>query len=118
VLKTLVKGNLEGHLERVNGLPGSQYGFRTKRSCTSVLSHAQVGWLSGAAKGKVVGLMAFDLSAAFDTVGANQLVPTLQTLGVTGRELQWFVCYMTGGRQSVVWDGTVGGLVDVLYGVC
>jgi hypothetical protein len=24
---------------------------------------------------------------------------------------------MTGGRQSVVWDGTVGGLVDVLYGV-
>jgi hypothetical protein len=24
---------------------------------------------------------------------------------------------MTGERQSVVWDGTVGGLVDVLYGV-
>jgi hypothetical protein len=24
---------------------------------------------------------------------------------------------MTGGRQSVVWDSTVGGLVDVLYGV-
>jgi hypothetical protein len=38
-------------------------------------------------------------------------------LGVPGRELQWFVCYMTGGRQSVVWDGTVGGLVDLLYGV-
>jgi hypothetical protein len=24
---------------------------------------------------------------------------------------------MTGGRQSVVWDGTVSGLVDVLYDV-
>jgi hypothetical protein len=24
---------------------------------------------------------------------------------------------MTGGRQSMVWDGTVGGLVNVLYGV-
>jgi hypothetical protein len=117
VLETLVKGDLEEHLKRVNGLPGSQYGFLPKRSCTSALAHAQAGWLLGAAKGKVVGLMAFDLSAAFDTVAADQLVPTLQALGVKGRELRWFICYMTGGRQSVVWDGTVGGLVDVLYGV-
>jgi hypothetical protein len=76
------------------------------------------GWLSGETKGKVVGLMAFDLSAAFETVAADQLVPTLRALGVTGRELQWFVCYMTGGRHSVVLDGMVGGLIDVLYGVC
>jgi hypothetical protein len=103
VLETLVKGDLEGHLRRVNGLPGSQYNFRPKRSCTSALSHAQAGWLSGAAKGKVVGLMAFDLSAAFDTVAVDQLVPALRALGVTGRELQLFVCYMTSGRQSVVW---------------
>jgi hypothetical protein len=117
VLETIVKGDLEEHLKRVNGLPGSQYGFRPKRSCTSALAHAQAGWLSGAAKGKVVGLMAFDLSAAFDTVAVDQLVPTLRAMGIAGRELRWFICYMTGGRQSVVWDGTVGGLVDVLYGV-
>jgi hypothetical protein len=49
-------------------------------------------------------------------VAADQLVPTLRALGVTGRELRLFVCYMTGGRQSVVWDGTVGGLVNVIYG--
>jgi hypothetical protein len=117
VLETLVKGDLEEHYKRVNGLPGSQSGFRPKRSCTSALAHAQAGWLLGAGKGKVVGLMAFDLSAAFDTVAADQLVPTMRALGVTGRKLRWFICYMTGGRQSVVWDGTVGGLVDVLYGV-
>jgi hypothetical protein len=61
--------------------------------------------------------MAFNLSATFDTTAANQLVPTLRALGVMARELWWFICYMTGGRQSVVWDGTVGGLVDVLHGV-
>jgi hypothetical protein len=71
VMETLVKGDLEGHLKRVNGLPGSQYGFCPKRSCTSALAHAQAGWLSGAAKGQVFGLMAFDLSAAFDTVAAR-----------------------------------------------
>jgi hypothetical protein len=117
VLESLVKGDLEGHLKRVNGLPGSQYGFRPKRSCTLALAHAQAGWLSGAAKGQVVGLMAFDLSAAFDTVAAKQLAPTMQALGITGRELRWFLDYMSGGKQCVVWDGTVSGLVDVLYGV-
>jgi hypothetical protein len=77
VLETLVKGDLEEHLKRANGLPGSQFSFCPKRSCTSALAHAQAGWLSGAAKGKVVGLMAFDLSSAFDTVADDQLVPTL-----------------------------------------
>jgi hypothetical protein len=61
--------------------------------------------------------MAFDLSAALDTVAAEQLSPTLQALGVTERELPWLLCYMTGGRQSVVWDGTVSSLINVLYGV-
>jgi hypothetical protein len=28
ILESLMKGDLEGHLKRVNGLPGSQYGFR------------------------------------------------------------------------------------------
>jgi hypothetical protein len=55
--------------------------------------------------------MAFNLSAAFDTLAAKQLVPTLQALGIMGRELRWFLCYMSGGRQCVVWDGTVSGLI-------
>jgi hypothetical protein len=117
VTETHVKENLEDHLRKVNGLPVSQYGFCPKRSWTSALAHAQAGWLSGAAKSQVIGLMAFKLSAAFDTVAAEQLSPTLHALGVMGRELRWFLCYMTGGRQSVVWDGTVSSLIDVLYGI-
>jgi hypothetical protein len=58
------------------------------------------------------------LSAAFDTVASEQLSPTLQALRVTGREVRWFLCFMTGGRQSVVWDGMVSTLINVLYGVC
>jgi hypothetical protein len=114
VMETQVKENLEDHLRKVNRLPGSQYGFRPKSFCTSALAHLQAGWLSGADKGQVV---AFDLSAAFDTVAAEQLSPTLQALGVTGRELRWFLCYMTGGRQSKVLDGTVSSLINVLYSV-
>jgi hypothetical protein len=50
-------------------------------------------------------------------LAAEQLPPTLQALGVKGSELKWFLCYMMGGRQCVVWDGMVSSLIDVLYGV-
>jgi hypothetical protein len=92
VMETNVKENLQDHLRKVNGLPCSQYSFHPNRSCTSALAHAQAGWLSGAAKGQVVGLMAFNMSAACDTVVADPLSPTMQALRVTGRELRWFLC--------------------------
>jgi hypothetical protein len=104
-------------LRKVKGLPGSQYGFRPERSYTTALAHAQASWLSGVARGNIVGVMAFSLSAAFKTVAAEQLVPTLRALGITGRALAWFSCYLTGGKQCLVCDGAISSLIDVLYGV-
>jgi hypothetical protein len=80
ILEKSVKADLEEHLARVNGLPGAQYGFWPMRSCTTALAHTQAGWLTGAERGQVVGIMAFDLSAAFDTVAADRLLPKLQSL--------------------------------------
>jgi hypothetical protein len=117
VLETSIKADLERHLDSVNGLPRAQYGFRPKRSCTSALAQAHTGWLTGAEREQVVGIMAFDLSAAFDTVAAEQLLPKLQSLRVTGRALAWFESYLTGGSQQVSWDGTPSKLIAVRYGV-
>jgi hypothetical protein len=117
ILEKSVKADLEDHLARVNGLPGAQYGFRPKRSCTTALAHAHTGWLTGAERGQVVGIMAFDLSAAFDTVAAEQLFPKLQLLGLSGRALVWFKSYLTGDSQQVSWDGTLSDLIAVRYGV-
>jgi hypothetical protein len=71
------------------------------------------GWLTGTERGQVIGIMAFDLSAAFNTVAAEQLLPKLQLLGVTGRALVWFESYLTGGSQQVSWDGTLSKLIAV-----
>jgi hypothetical protein len=115
VLETVVKEDLEAHLQRTDALPNTQYGFWKGRSCTTALAAANARWVAG--KSKVVEVLAFDLSAAFDTVAKDQLVPKMMKVGITGTPLKWFSSYMTGGLQSVDWNGSRSELVEVLYGV-
>jgi hypothetical protein len=69
------------------------------------------------AKAKVVAVIGFDLSAAFDTVGREDLLPKMSAMGIGGKALKWFWCYLTNAKQRVVWDGQVSDVVDVDYGV-
>jgi hypothetical protein len=46
----------------------------------------------------VVAVVGFDLSAAFDTVGREDLLPKMAAMGIRGRSLKWFRCYLTGAR--------------------
>jgi hypothetical protein len=117
VLETLVKTDLEGFLAATGALPRSQHGFRSGRSCTTALGTAHSGWLNGVRCGNVVGVAAYDLSAAFDTVAADKLVPKLKRIGVRGFALSWFVDYLRGGWQCIVWNGGVSDFVDIEYGV-
>jgi hypothetical protein len=64
-----------------------------------------------------VGLLAFDLSSAFDTVDKAQLLPKREALCLRGTALVWFTSYLTGGKQCVDWNGTRSGFADVLFGV-
>jgi hypothetical protein len=98
ILEGLVKKGLERHLAAVNGLPQSQHGFQPGRSCTTALASAHVEWTSAAASGKVVGIMGYDLSSAFDTVAKESLLPKLEATGISGRQLDWFSSYMSGGQ--------------------
>jgi hypothetical protein len=114
----LAKSDLEKHLRKTNGLLSSQFGFRSRRGCSSALGTAHTGWLQAAAREGIVGLLGFDLSSAFDTVNAKLLLPKLERPGIAGRALSWHKSYLTGGRQCVAWNEETSPLVDVMYGVC
>ena len=63
-------------------LPDSQFGFLPGRSVAMALACAQADWAAAKARGEVVGVMAFDLSAAFDTIDMEPLIEKLKSAGV------------------------------------
>jgi hypothetical protein len=117
VLETVAKEDLEAFMKANDVLPTSQHGFRKGRSCTTALAMAHAALVSAKAKGKVVAVVGFDLSAAFDTLGREDLLPKMSAMGIGGNALKWFKCYLTNAKQRVVWDGQVSNVVDVEYGV-
>jgi hypothetical protein len=102
VLEVVVKSDLEGNLSAVDALPNI------------ATLHAQ--WLRGSQEGNVVGILAFDLSSAFDTVNRELLLPKLAAIGITGTALKWFDSYLSGGKQCVDWSGTRSGVAEVRFG--
>jgi hypothetical protein len=46
----------------------------------------------------VAAIVGFDLSVAFDTVGREMMA----AMGIGGKFLKWFRCYLTNVRQHVV----------------
>lgn len=93
------------------------HGFRPGRSCTAALATAHAAWLKAAKEGKVIGIMAFDLSSAFDTVDSAQLLPKLEALGISDTPLAWFRSYLADGKQCVDWNGCKSSMINVDFGV-
>jgi hypothetical protein len=117
VLELTVRNCLQLHLDVSNNVPTSQHGFRKGRSCTTAIAAAHAAWIKGKKAGKVVGILAFDLSAAFDVCSADALLPKLAKVGVRPNAMRWFQSYLTGGQQRVCWNGSLSEETEVLYGV-
>jgi hypothetical protein len=116
VLKTVAKEDLEAFMKANDILPASQHGFRKGCLCTTSLATAHAAWVL-ANKSKVVDVIGFDLSSAFDTVDREDLLPKMLAIGIRGKALKWLRCYLTNAKQRVLWDGHVSDIVDVEYGV-
>jgi hypothetical protein len=117
VLELVVKNCLQSHMDVLGNVSTLQHGFRRGRSCTSAVAAAHAAWVGARKDVKIVGILAFDMTAAFNLVAAKELLPKLTAIGVRVNALAWFSSYMTGGRQRVNWNGTLSEEVAVVYRV-
>ena len=77
-------------------IPTSQFGFLPGRSVSTPLACAQNDWTEAKSKGDTIGIISFDLSAAFDTIETLTLLCKLESTGIRGTPLKWFKYYMSG----------------------
>ena len=84
---------------------------------TMALTCAQTDWMKAKSKGECVGVLAFDLSAAFDTISCPTLLAKLESSGISGVPLKWFRSDMEGRSQKVLWNDKMSQARPVTHGV-
>ena len=117
ILEIAVRDSLLDWLKQQDFIPDSQFGFLPGRSVSMALSCAQFDWIKAKSRGDAVGVLAFDLSAAFDTVACSTLLEKLESTGIRGVPLDWFRSYMTDRHQKVLWNDTTSELLPLTHGV-
>ena len=117
ILEIAVRDALLDWLMLQGFIPDSQFGFLPGRSNTMALACAQNDWIEAKSTGEAVGVMAFDFSAAFDTIAYTTLLNKLESAGISGVPLKWFKSYVSGRSQRVLWNDILSGPQNLTHGV-
>ena len=95
----------------------AQFGFRKKRSTTSLLLSAVHDWASNLNNRLTTHCIFIDFAKAFDSVPHQRLLMKLKAYGIDGSMLKWFSSFLTTRQQRVVINGCASDWSPVLSGV-
>ena len=117
LLEKIVHKHLYSLLESHDLLQDHQFGFRRKRSTTSLLMTAIHDWATCLDLSQTTHCLFLDMSKAFDSVPHRRLLLKLQLYGVGGALLTWFDHFLTTRRQRVSLNGCFSSWRHVTSGV-
>lgn len=104
VMERLVLRQLNAFIENYPEneiLPQNQFAYRPGHSTEDALTVAVDHWSRALDQGQHVGACFVDMSKAFDRVGHVKLLLELQSCGIGGTVLHWFMNYLDGRKQAV-----------------
>ena len=117
VLERIIFNKFYTLLESHQVLSDAQFGFRVKRSTTSLLLTAVNDWALHLNNQLSTHRAFLDFAKAFDSVPHQRLLLKLEAFGVHGSMLKWFSSFLTTRRQRVVINGCFSEWSPVLSGV-
>ena len=117
MLERIIFNKLYLLLESHQVLSDAQFGFRKKRSTTSLLLSAINDWASNLNSRLSTHCVLLDFAKAFDSVPHQRLLLKLKAYGINGSMLKWFCSFLTTRRQRVVINGCSSDWSPVLSGV-
>ena len=98
-------------------LSPTQFGFRKKRNTEFAATLMLDQIRENTDSGKLTGAIFIDLSKAFDTLGHSQIIESLSSNGIMGKENDLFTNYLFGRTQSVRIGSEISTPQSVLCGV-
>ena len=117
VLERIVHDQFHDYLSYHNMFSAEQSGFRPRHSTQTTLLEVSDYILKSIDDGHLVGAVFLDLKKALDTVCHPILIKKLQSFGVSGLGLDWFISYLSD-RQQVTQVGTaMSDVANVKFGV-
>ena len=117
ILEKVVFSRLNTHISANNLLDDQQSAYRKSYSTETALLKLQNDILIALDQGKVVGLVAMDISAAFDTVDHERLSNCFEhDFGITGAALRWLKSYLKDRCQQVIIGNELSTVSHLEYG--
>jgi Reverse transcriptase (RNA-dependent DNA polymerase) len=118
-LEKHVRNKTADFLNQQKVFPDNQHGFRTGRSCTTMLLKTFEDWTTTLdnKSGTHIHAVFLDWSKAFDKVPHERLLSKLEHYGIKGHLLSWYNNFLTGRTQRVVFGGAQSEPTDVPSGV-
>ena len=117
IIEKVVYSRLTDHINENNLYGKTQSAYRKYHSTETALLKVQNDILLELDKGKHVGLVMVDVSAAFDTVEHPSLLARFKhDFGLRGKALEWFTSYLTNRKHKVAINSAHSELTDILYG--
>ena len=118
VIERVVHTQLYSYLSANNLLPPLQSGFRQFHSTETAVLKVYNDLVLAADKGYVTALILLDFSAAFDCVDHCILLKVLlDSFGISGTFLNWFLSYLSNRTQYVRINLLISSIASVLFGV-
>ena len=117
IIERVIQSQMVEHLKLFNLMSSEQHGFRKNHSTVTCLLEMTEDIRENIDKGKISGVVAIDLSKAFDTIQHKILIEKLKTLNLSENSIAWFKSYLSGRRQKVRINETLSESGIVKYGV-
>lgn len=117
LLQTVVKNQLQKHIENNNLISQYQSAYREKFSCETALNLIVAKWKRKIYKKQMIVVVFLDLSRAFETIDRFILIEVLRQCGLTGNVLKWFVSFLTDRKQKTRFKDALSDELCIELGV-
>ena len=117
VLETVLNDQISAHMEKTGLYSKTQHAYRKVRSVTTALIELDTIVRDHLNKGRTVAILTTDVSAGFNLVSKQILVPKMARFGFGAKSCKLLNNYLTGRRTKVKVKNVTSSEVCIMTGV-